>query len=305
MLVRLGHSHIRFGTFQRLAYHSDRAGLRALVDYCVAHLYPELSGAPDTPAALLAAVAARSAALVASWTAAGFVHGVLNTDNMNICGESFDYGPWRFLPTLDRDFVAAYFDGGGLYRFGRQPAAVYWNLEQLSRALAPIGDPLSLSRALQTFEADYLRALTDRLLARLGLTPQGPEADDALARAVFHFLDGQPVGYDQFFFDWYGGVASYARAMASPQAHHYQGPRFRPVLTALSGWAPAHPERLSDPVLQAERPATLLIEEVEALWQYIDLADNWQPLAAHIDRIRAEGRALYGHGPAEEPPAHA
>src|SRR5690349_6736579 len=108
VLVRLGHSHIRFGSFQRAAYHQDRRLLRALVDYAIAHHAPELCHLPpaDAPAALFRVVVARSARLAAAWMAAGFVHGVLNTDNLNITGESFDYGPYRFLPVLDPGFTA-------------------------------------------------------------------------------------------------------------------------------------------------------------------------------------------------------
>ena len=86
-------------------------------------------------AALFGEVVEANARLAASWMAAGFVHGVLNTDNLNITGESFDYGPWRFLPTSDPSFTAAYFDENGLYAFGRQPEAVSWALAQLGGAL--------------------------------------------------------------------------------------------------------------------------------------------------------------------------
>src|SRR5690606_23201838 len=103
VLVRLSHSHIRIGTFQRLAWLEDTEGLAQLLDYAIATYYPELADAPDRPAAFLEAVVAKVARLGAQWIAAGFVHGVLNTDNINITGESFDYGPWRFLPTYDPD----------------------------------------------------------------------------------------------------------------------------------------------------------------------------------------------------------
>jgi len=96
VLVRLSHSHIRFGTFQRLAFFEQADNMEALVDYCCRHFYPDCSSAQE----LFEAVLRASANTVASWMAAGFVHGVMNTDNMNITGESFDYGPFRFLPTL-------------------------------------------------------------------------------------------------------------------------------------------------------------------------------------------------------------
>ena len=130
--MRLSHSHIRIGSFQRLAYLEDVAGLQHLLDYAIATYYPELAGAADPTAAFLTAVVARVARLGAQYIAAGFVHGVLNTDNINITGESFDYGPWRFIPTYDPGFTAAYFDQTGLYSFGRQPDALAWNLTRLA-----------------------------------------------------------------------------------------------------------------------------------------------------------------------------
>src|SRR5690349_19275023 len=118
VLVRLSHSHIRFGSFQRHAFFEAADRITALTDHVIANYYPELEGANDRPAALLAAVCERAATLTAKWMAAGFVHGVLNTDNMNITGESFDYGPYRFMPHSDPNFTAAYFDHAGLYSFG-------------------------------------------------------------------------------------------------------------------------------------------------------------------------------------------
>ena len=134
VLVRLSHSHVRFGTFQRAAYQGDADAIGKLVEYSVRHFYPQAAGADvaTSSANLLRETVMRTADLCASWMAAGFVHGVLNTDNMVVTGESFDYGPWRFLPYSDPSFTAAYFDEQGLYAFGRQPATGLWNLGQLA-----------------------------------------------------------------------------------------------------------------------------------------------------------------------------
>ena len=134
VLTRLSHSHIRFGTFQRQAFFGKTENLEALVKYCQIHFYP---GA-ETIAEFFEQVVKQSADTIAAWMVAGFVHGVMNTDNMNITGESFDYGPYRFLPTLEPGYVAAYFDHGGLYAFGRQPDAMIWNLAQLAQCLSLI-----------------------------------------------------------------------------------------------------------------------------------------------------------------------
>ncbi|MBU2340946.1 MAG: YdiU family protein, partial [Alphaproteobacteria bacterium] len=140
VMVRLNHGHIRIGSFQRLLALEEPDHMAALVDYCLEQFPgpppPEDAPGRDEPAVrLMHHVVERMADLAASYMVAGFVHGVLNTDNMNVSGESFDYGPWRFLPRWDPGFTAAYFDHSGLYAFGRQPEALHWNCGQLAVAL--------------------------------------------------------------------------------------------------------------------------------------------------------------------------
>jgi len=127
VLTRLSHGHVRIGTFQRLAFFGDVDNINKLVRYCLDNLYGDQPSADDSANALrlFDLVSQATANLAASYMAAGFVHGVLNSDNINITGESFDYGPWRFTPDWDPEFTAAYFDHYGLYAFGRQPAAIH------------------------------------------------------------------------------------------------------------------------------------------------------------------------------------
>ena len=171
VLVRLSHSHIRFGVFQRLAFEKNDQAIGDLVEYCIAHYYPDLStlAGAEKVVAFYQRVVGRTARLVSQWMAAGFVHGVLNTDNMNVTGESFDYGPWRFAPTADPNFTAAYFDQSGLYSFGRQAEAGAWNLAQFGGALSMIADADALTAALQTYAASYETAMADAYFRRLGV----------------------------------------------------------------------------------------------------------------------------------------
>src|SRR5690349_16076023 len=166
VLVRLQHSHIRIGTFQRLATLGEKDNLRKLTAYCLRHYYRDESG---DPAILLGHVTARAARLAASYIAAGFVHGVLNSDNIAITAQSFDYGPWRFTPYWDGAFTAAYFDHGGLYAFARQPEAIHWDVVQLAVSLRRIEEAEPLTAALETFPARFQAALRDALFARLGI----------------------------------------------------------------------------------------------------------------------------------------
>jgi serine/tyrosine/threonine adenylyltransferase len=287
VLVRLSHSHVRFGTFQRLAYLGDTANLDRLVAHCIAHYLPEARGAGDAPFALLRAVTVRSAKLAAAWMAAGFVHGVLNTDNMNVTGESFDYGPYRFLPHLDPAFTAAYFDETGLYAYGRQPAVVHWNCERLADALAPLGARAQLAPALGAYAPAFGDALAAALLARLGLRSRNADDDALLVDALFAWLGTQRVGWDRFFFDWWGGAASADRAAASPDAAAYAEPAFAPLRARLEAHEPAAPARLALPYFQAADPCTLVIDEIEALWAPIAADDDWSRFTAKLDAIAA------------------
>jgi uncharacterized protein YdiU (UPF0061 family) len=287
VLIRLSHSHIRFGSFQRLAFIERPDLSRQLLDHAIAVYDPDLASAPDAPAAWLARVTERSAHLAARWMIAGFVHGVLNTDNMNINGESFDYGPYRFLPRNDPNFVAAYFDHSGLYSFGRQPEAVYWNLRQLAAALLPIGEEASLLEALNGFGGAYGRALAGAMIQRLGLTPAGPETDAALANAAFRALaeGGEALRWEPFFFDWFGGVASERRALAGPRAGAYGGEAFTALRALLAEREPDRPSRLAAPYFQAPEPEELLYDEIETIWAAIAERDDWTPFEAKLARI--------------------
>jgi len=237
----------------------------------------------------------RSADLCASWMMAGFVHGVLNTDNMNVTGESFDYGPYRFLPTYDKDFTAAYFDHTGQYAYGRQPEAVLWNLMRFAESLSSMAQNTSFAPALREFDGVFASALSRGLLGRLGLVSVGSrggsEDDGHLVDACFSFLEESQVGFDQFFFDWFGGAASDARAKQSPSARKYEGARFALFRRALEGYAPRYPRLLETPYFLADTPCSLLIEEVEGIWRSIALSDDWNPFHEKIERIRAMPKA--------------
>ena len=277
VLVRLSHSHIRIGSFQRLAALGERDHLAELVDYCLEN-FPgsaeaaERSG-PDNPAALLLnQVVERMADLAASYMAAGFVHGVLNSDNMNVTGESFDYGPWRWLPRWDPDFTAAYFDHGGLYAFGRQPEAIHWNCGQLAIALRRLSEAEPLVAALDRYAELYRANLNRRFAWRLGLEPQGDAADTALIAVSERHLRESEMPVETFFFNHRGGRD------VPPDLRE-----------ALDGYVPLgsdHPY-WSDPT-----PQSMLIDEVEAIWAAIDRNDDWVPLEAKLAALARMGEAF-------------
>ena len=186
VLTRVAASHLRIGTFQFLAARGDEAGLRQLLAYAIARHYPDLDpdlAAADNPAlAFLAAVSARQADLIARWMGVGFIHGVMNTDNMTISGETIDYGPCAFMEGYDPATVFSSIDHGGRYAYGNQPLILGWNLARLAEALLGLIDPDAdravdlATEVLTAVEARYQVAWLKVMRAKLGLA--GVQADD-------------------------------------------------------------------------------------------------------------------------------
>jgi uncharacterized protein YdiU (UPF0061 family) len=291
VLVRLSHSHIRFGTFQRAAYFGRADMVAALVEHARSIYHPGV--AAGDVAGFLREVVAASARLTARWIAAGFVHGVLNTDNLNVTGESFDYGPWRFLPWYEPGFTAAYFDQTGLYAFARQPEAVFWALTQLGGALKTVAEVEPLTEALNGFGPAYIRELRAAFLERLGVKSLGEAADQRLLDTTLALLreGGEALRWEPLFHDWFGGFASSARALGGPRGRAYQGEAFDAFRFALFEHGPDRPERLEHPVFARPEPEEMLIDEVEAIWAAIDAGDDWGPFGEKIARVRAAGAA--------------
>lgn len=273
VLVRLSHSHIRFGTFQRLAFLEQKDAMKTLVDYCCTYYFPDC----DSPAELLAASAKASANMVASWMAGGFVHGVMNTDNMNITGESFDYGPYRFLPSFDPDFTAAYFDRTGLYTFGRQVETMYWNLAQLAQSLTLISEDQPLIAALETFSDHYQTAFHRHIFRRLGIKPRTLGDDRDLIAATFAYLKSVQVSWPGFWHDWQGGALNAKTAKASPRGEFYQGSLFEDWYNHLKPYESAFKlHRTGGPF------ASLLYDEIVDIWAPIRDDDDWSLFDAKL-----------------------
>ncbi len=287
VLVRLSHSHLRIGSFQRLLAHNDGAGITRLLAHCVAHYLPEAarSALPEQAAAFLGTVAARTAKTCAGWYAAGFVHGVLNTDNINITGESFDYGPYRFLPHYEPGFTAAYFDETGLYAFGRQPDTIAWNLARLAECLTLVAPLDILEPELERFGEIFWTELRDAICRRLGIASAGEEADTALIRVLFAFLRESKAPFEAAMFDLYAAPVRLARAETGPRAALYTREDFAPLRDALAGRKLATNARPEHPYFQREAPVTLVYDEIERLWAPIASQDDWRLFEAKLAGI--------------------
>jgi uncharacterized protein YdiU (UPF0061 family) len=272
VLTRLSHGHIRIGTFQRLAFYGEVENTEALVRYCVQHLYGESpsSDAKENALRLFDLVSAATARLAASYMAAGFVHAVLNSDNINVTGESFDYGPWRFTPEWDPNFTAAYFDHYGLYSFGRQPEAIHWDLAQFAGCMTLLADAPALSEMLAGWSARFEDELVAALLRRLGVEQKGREEDRDLAAALLKALQSREQTIDRIFFDWRGG--------RDPGVELYPSDGFRALAKILEdrGRTPSH-EYWSDP-----DPCSMHIDELESIWSAIADQDDWEPFEKKI-----------------------
>ena len=288
VLTRLSHSHVRIGTFQRLLATDDKVNMRRLIDYSIETYWPEAAPAADPVAAFYRLTVEAVAKMAAQWFAAGFVHGVLNTDNTVITGESFDYGPWRFLPTLDPAFTAAYFDDTGLYAFGRQPGAMAWNLARLGECLLGFSSLAVIEAELSEFRPAFDAALTRQTCARLAL-PVADEAKAAAASAAFyHALHESKLPFERAFFDMTGGARP-ERLAASPHRADYEGAVWAGAVAVLR--AAGSDADLSAGYFQRAAPVTMLIEDVEAVWDPIARDDDWSRFEAAVAAVREMGAA--------------
>lgn len=287
VLTRLSHGHIRIGTFQRLAFFGEVENVNALVRYCLEQLYAEnpSGDAGENALRLFDLVAGATAKLAASYMAAGFVHGVLNSDNINVTGESFDYGPWRFTPEWDPDFTAAYFDHYGLYSFGRQPEAIHWDLAQFAGCMSLVAEAAPLSDMLSGWSDRFEDELVATLLRRLGVDSRDRESDRNLAAALLKALQSREEKIDRIFFDWRGG--------RDPGVERYPSETFRALAKTLDG----RERTVSHPYWSDPEPCSMHIDEVESIWSAIADSDDWTPFETKVEAIRRMDDAMAELGP--------
>ena len=206
VLTRVASSHLRVGSFQYARTTDDTDLLRRLADHAIARHYPDAADAEQPYLALLEAVIAAQALLVAQWMLVGFVHGVMNTDNMTISGETIDYGPCAFMEAFDPATVYSSIDEGGRYAYGNQPAIAQWNLTRLAEALLPLiaedkEQAIALAiAALDTFPAQYAAAWSTGIRTKLGL-PAGTNEEllEPLVNDLLALLQSSHVDYTSFF----------------------------------------------------------------------------------------------------------
>lgn len=223
ILTRVAASHIRVGTFEYLAARQDESNLRVLADYAIERHYPELVDAPRKYVEFFRAVTDRQASLIARWQLVGFIHGVMNTDNMAISGETIDYGPCAFMNAYNPATVFSSIDHAGRYAYGNQPAIAQWNLARFAETLLPLLDPdreraVALAmEVLNEYPARFERCWLDGMRKKLGLQT-AEEGDIELIQSLLDWMQQSRADFTNTF-----------RALSAqepPAGDRYQDPAF-------------------------------------------------------------------------------
>ena len=288
VLTRVATSHIRVGTFQYLAARGDLSGLAALTDHAIVRHFPQADG----PAGLLAAVTAAQAALIADWMALGFIHGVMNTDNCAISGETIDYGPCAFMDAYHPATVFSAIDHAGRYAYANQPQIALWNLAQFATALIPLRDDRDaaiedFTAIINDFGSLYETAWLDRFGAKLGLA-RPVEEDRALIEALLALMARDGADFTATF-----------RALGTAAARDQFADR-----DAFAAWETRWRARAPDPGIMARSnpaviPRTHRIEAVISAAVAGDLAPFHAMCAAVTDPFATPADPLWTTPPAE------
>ncbi len=310
VLTRIAASHVRVGTFQFFARHGETADLKRLADYVIQRHYPELVASPQPYLALLDAVMARQIDLVARWLSVGFIHGVMNTDNMAISGETLDFGPCAFMDAYDPGTVFSSIDEGGRYAYANQAPIALWNLARFAETLLPLIDP-DRSRAIAV-ATEHLTAFEDQFESRwltgmrhkLGLQ-KAQDGDDALVQDLLDQMLRSQADFTQTF----RTLAAVAEGGDSGplQARFRDGPRFAGW---LDRWRARCQHEASSPSQRAQamrRCNPAFIPRNHRVEQALEQAILHRDLSA-FDRLAAVLAAPYDDQPqhaeyAEPPPA--
>ncbi|MBE5230903.1 MAG: YdiU family protein [Microcystis aeruginosa PMC 728.11] len=293
VMIRVSNSHIRFGTFERL-FHIKRGDLiKRLLDHVIIYYYPEIDPQDsDRYLKFYAALIERTAKLAAQWMAAGFCHGVLNTDNMSITGESFDYGPYAFIPSYNPQFTAAYFDYGGRYSYGNQPFICRLNLELLQSPLAMVVSLLELDMALANYDQHYNFYYQKMMLKKLGFEDIFTPESALLVSKTVEVLQETSLGYHEFFYQlseqfnygWRENSSLILENMDLPKADWQ---RWQELYSLVLNQLPLDSLTQIGDTLKHYNPKTALLRPlIESVWEAITYKDDWQPFQELVIKLQ-------------------
>jgi uncharacterized protein YdiU (UPF0061 family) len=197
-LIRVAESHIRFGSFELFHYTGRPERVKELAHYVIDRHFPQFASAENKVELLLREVVQRTASLVAKWQAQGFAHGVLNSDNMSILGDTFDFGPFAFIDDYQPDFICNHSDHDGRYAFDQQPSIGLWNCHALAQALNKLIPEADIEAALELYRPTLVRDYSNLMRQKLGLASEKDE-DQTLVQQLLHLLAAQKHDYSTFF----------------------------------------------------------------------------------------------------------
>ncbi|VEP15271.1 conserved hypothetical protein [Hyella patelloides LEGE 07179] len=297
VMVRFSRSHLRFGTFERLEYYDRPDLIQQLLDHVIQYYYPHLWQQQDCYIRFYTELVERIAQLVGQWMAVGFCHGVLNTDNMSITGESFDYGPYAFIDTYNPYFTAAAFDRQGRYSYRNQPGACRWNLEMLQRPLSAVIPVSEMAAALDTFSESYTRYYHQQMLRKLGFDRLSVWETEELIDLTLQLLFLTKVNYHQFFCELKQKFSRQWREDANSILQDLEFLVSGEEVAILKRWCWLYHQLLimrspteidiTAQCLQRVNPTVILSKSaIENIWQAIREDDNWQPFIDFIQLVR-------------------
>ncbi len=321
VMVRVAHTHLRFGTCERLLYLRQPKRLERLLRHIITIYYPDIaishpyqsgdshSVLESQILAFYASLIERVAKLAAEWMAAGFVHGVLNTDNMSIAGESFDYGPFAFIEELDPNFTAAYFDENGIYSFGRQPSICKSNLRLLQEPLAMLLPKEAMNELLDRFGPIYASHYQFCMNRRIGLPPNLKYLDNPansgdinnrdLLQKTLNLLGTWSISYGSFFTGLTNQINTYGLPQEPEALSHMLFSDSAPPRTTWlewrdSWWNHQHLASVADPEEIRAIPKRLqrwnlsqtpIRSNIENIWTSIEQHNNWEPFQSWLKTI--------------------
>jgi hypothetical protein len=197
-VCRVARSHIRFGSFEHFHYRNQPEAVKTMADYAINRHFPEWAEEELRYANLFNHTVTETAKMIAHWQSVGFAHGVMNTDNMSILGDTIDYGPFGFLDVYNPDFICNHSDANGRYSFKNQPSVGLWNLNALATSLMTLLSSETLVTALKTYEPTFLEHYRDLMTAKLGLV-QYTDSDENLINQLLTLMEENQVDYSLFF----------------------------------------------------------------------------------------------------------
>ncbi|MES2801256.1 MAG: YdiU family protein [Bdellovibrionota bacterium] len=287
VLTRYSLGHIRIGTFQRLLFLNETENIKKLTKYVLKNYYQQgvknLDWSNDLEVAtrFLQGVGDRLAHLAAQVMMAGFVHGVLNSDNINISGELFDYGPYRFLPEYDPQFTAAYFDQAGLYNYSEQPNNFLWNFAQLTHCIMKAYPEVPGQLVLENFQNQFNDYMYAAFQNKLNVRFMDDETTTEAISLFFQTVTDKTIKFEEAFFAFHSShvdkdLPASIKDMTSAQ-----------LLKKMIASALVIDEKINQHAyFKSEKPQTMLIDEIEEIWKMIAENDDWTLFNNKIQSLR-------------------